>query len=190
MGLSHKSVCLSFVGLICVYAPAQAFVQVLGNGRAHACFLAAKSGINVDSGVSLCTSALAEDEMSSHDRAGTYVNRGVMESAKGQVEEAMADYNASIMLMPNLGDAYIDRGTALITLKRYDEALEDINKGISLEMSYPHLGYFNRAVAEELMGRYQDSYYDFKHVLELEPNFTLAIEQLRNFTVTRKSNSS
>ena len=69
-------------------------------------------------------------------------------------------------------------------MKRYDEALADISKGIELGMSYPDIGYFNRGVAEELTGQFKASYYDFKHVLELEPNFTRASDQLKNFTVT------
>lgn len=88
-------------------------------------------------------------------------------------------HDASIKLMPDSRYAYIDRGTAPITMKRYDDAFSDINKGISRKMSYPYLGYYNRAVAEELMERFKDSYYGFKHVLELEPNYSPATELLK-----------
>ena len=33
------------------------------------------------------------------------------------------------------------------------------------------------------MGQYRDAYYDYKHVVELEPNFAAAGERLKDFTV-------
>jgi tetratricopeptide (TPR) repeat protein len=165
---------------------ANAYVQVVGNGKAHDCFIYAKAGLDPDAGITLCTEALNEEYLSAHDRAGTMINRGVMESSKGQLDDAMADYEASIKIDPTLGDAYVNRGAALISQKRYADALVDINKGIALGVSYPHLGYYNRAVAEELLGQYRESYYDYKHVLELEPNFTKASDELKFFIVTNK----
>jgi tetratricopeptide (TPR) repeat protein len=52
-------------------------------------------------------------------------------------------------------------------------------------MSYPHIGYYDRAVAEQMLGRYKEAYYDYKKVLELEPNFVMASERLKDFVVTR-----
>jgi tetratricopeptide (TPR) repeat protein len=52
-------------------------------------------------------------------------------------------------------------------------------------MGYPHIGYYDRAVAEQMLGRYKEAYYDYKKVLELEPNFTMASERLKDFVVTR-----
>jgi tetratricopeptide (TPR) repeat protein len=133
--------CLIVAGASCVALQANAYVQVVGNGKAHDCFIAAKSGVNPDAGITLCTEALNEEYLSAHDRAGTLINRGVMESARGRINDAMADYESSITVDPTLGDAYVNRGAALISMKRYSEALADFNKGISLGMSYPHLGY-------------------------------------------------
>ena len=87
---------------------------------------------------------------------------------------------------PDLGDGYVDRGAALITLKRYDEAMADINKGIGLGQSYEHVGYYNRAVAEFYLGRITESYHDYQKALEIAPDFTPAREQLKNFVVTRR----
>ena len=87
--------------------------------------------------------------------------------------------------MPDLGDGYVDRGAALIQLKRYDEAMTDINRGIGLGLSYEHVGYYNRGVAEFYLGRIKESYYDYKKALDIEPNFKPAAEELKHFTVTR-----
>jgi tetratricopeptide (TPR) repeat protein len=73
----------------------------------------------------------------------------------------------------------------LIKQGRHEEALGQINKGIALGMAFVHIGYYNRAVAEQLLGRFRESYYDYKKVLEIEPSFKLASERLKDFTVTR-----
>ena len=42
-------------------------------------------------------------------------------------------------------------------------------------------------LALELPGRYKEAYYDYKRALEIEPNFGLASERLKDFIVTRTS---
>jgi tetratricopeptide (TPR) repeat protein len=73
----------------------------------------------------------------------------------------------------------------MIKKRQYVEALDHINKGLELGMGFPHIGYYDRAVAEQMMGRYKEAYYDYKKVLELEPDYTQASERLKDFTVTR-----
>jgi len=173
-----------FSTAILAATPAGAFVVVVGNTLAHDCFMAAKAGVNVEQGLATCTSALEDGALTTHDRAATYNNRGVIKYNKGLYDSAMQDYETGIKLQPDMGDAYVDRGAALIRMNRYDDAIADINKGMTMGMSYPHIGYYNRAVAEQLKGQFKEAYFDYKKVLELEPNFTLASEQLKNFIVT------
>lgn len=164
---------------------AHALVTVIGSRLAHDCFLIAKAGNDPVGGIATCNEALAEEPLNAHQRAGTYVNRGVMEVALNRVDEAMRDYDQALQIEPVLGDGYVDRGAALIALKRYDEAMTDINKGMGLGLSYEHVGYYDRAVAEFYLGRITESYYDYKKALEIEPDFKLAADQLKNFVVTR-----
>jgi tetratricopeptide (TPR) repeat protein len=171
-------------------APAHALVTVVGSGLAHDCFIAAKAGVDPRGGVATCTEALEEEALDRHNRAGTYINRGVMKVMLRQFTEAMADYDTGLALDPELGDGYVDRGAALISLKRYEEAMTDINKGISLGQTYEHVGYYDRGVAEYFLGRITESYYDFKKASEIAPDFLPAQEQLKNFVVTRRPDSS
>ena len=171
--------------LVGLSAPAHALVAVIGSGLAHDCFVMAKAGTDPRGTIATCTMALQEEALDTHARAGTHVNRGVMEVALGRIDEAMADYDEALTLNPDLGDAYVDRGAALIFLKRYDEAMADINKGIGLGQTYEHVGYYNRGVAEYFQGKISESYYDFKKALEIAPEFTQAREQLKNFVVTK-----
>ena len=178
--------------LVLAAAPAliqDAFAQTVvsrGIGLAHDCFILAKTGHDPRDGVYTCDQALREEMLSQKDRAATHDNRGVMLDQLGKSEAALDDFNAAIRLDPSLGDPHVNLGSMMIKARKLDEALVHINKGLDLGMSFPHIGYYDRAVAEQLMGRYKDAYYDYKKVLELEPEFKQASERLKDFTVVRK----
>lgn len=185
--MTRASAAALLAGAALLFLPgrAQALVTVIGSGLAHDCFLMAKAGTDPAAAIATCNEALEEGALDTHARAGTYINRAVMEAALGRTDEAMGDYDEGIALMPELGDGYVDRGAALIGLKRYDQAMADINKGIALGLSYEHVGYYNRAVAEFYLGRYTDSYHDYRKALAIAPGFKPALDQLKNFVVTR-----
>ena len=174
-------------GILLLWLPPQAhaLVAVIGSSLAHDCFVMAKAGVDPRAAIVTCTQALEEEALDTRARAGTHINRGVMEVAQGRIDDAMADYDKGLTLNPELGDGYVDRGAALIALKRYDEAMANINKGIGLGQTYEQVGYYNRGVAEFYLGKAADSYHDFKKALEIAPDFTQAREQLKNFVVTR-----
>jgi len=165
-------------------AQAQVVISV-GTGQAHQCFLYAKSGTNLLQGTLTCTGALEHDMLSKKDRAGTYDNRGVINDLLGRTEKAAADFNMAIQLDPTLGDPYVNLGAMMIKKGQYEESLVQINKGLDLGMAFPHIGYYDRAVAQQMLGRYKEAYYDYKKVLELEPRFAMAEERLKDFVVTR-----
>jgi tetratricopeptide (TPR) repeat protein len=165
-------------------AQAQTIVTI-GSGLAHDCYLYAKAGTQLREGVKICDGALDRDILSKKDRAGTYDNRGVMLDMLGRTEEAAADFSMAIALYPELGDPYVNLGAMLIKKGEHQAALDQINKGMDLGMGFPHIGYYDRAVAEQMLGRYKEAYYDYKKVLELEPNFVMASERLKDFVVTR-----
>lgn len=166
-------------------ASAQVIVS-RGMGLAHDCFILAKTGRDPRGGVDTCDQALREEMLTIKDKAATYDNRGVMLDRMGKAEAATDDFNTAIRLDPSLGDPHVNLGSMMIKQRRLDEAIAHINKGLDLGMSFPHIGYYDRAVAEQLMGRYKDAYYDYKKVLELEPQFEQASERLKDFTVIRK----
>jgi len=172
--------------LAAVAAPAQAQTIVsMGKGLAHDCFAYAKAGVDPYDGVQICNQSIDNEPLTIKDRAATYDNRGVMLDQLGRIEKASQDFQQSMALDPKLGDPYVNLGSVLIKQKRYDEALESINKGLALGMSFPHIGYYDRAVAYQLLGRFKEAYYDYKKTLELEPNFTQASDRLKDFVVTR-----
>ena len=172
--------------LAATLAPAQAQTIVsMGKGLAHDCFIYAKAGVDPYDGVQVCNQSIDHEALTIKDRAATFDNRGVMLDLLGRGEKAAADFRQAMALDPKLGDPYVNLGSVLIKQKRFDEALESINKGIELGVSFPHIGYYDRAVAYQLMGRFKEAYYDYKKTLELEPNFAMASERLKDFTVIR-----
>src|SRR5471030_1734210 len=82
--------------LLVMIAPAHAVIVVFGSQLGRDCYLIAKAGTALVYGIQTCTAALKYDPLDVHDRAGTYVNRGVLEAAMYRVDDAMADYNTSI----------------------------------------------------------------------------------------------
>jgi tetratricopeptide (TPR) repeat protein len=171
------------LGLVALPAHAQILVS-LGDSLAHDCYLAAKFGKPTNDAIAVCSRALLTEALSPSDLAATYDNRGVLENASGDSDAAILDFNKSIEHNDLLGDAYVNRGSVLIRKKQYEAALADINKGLELGVSFPQIGYYDRALAEQAIGQFKDAYYDYQKVLSLEPGFTLASERLKDFTVT------
>jgi tetratricopeptide (TPR) repeat protein len=179
---------LSFACAACVLfvtaAPAQVLVSV-GNSKARSCYLAAKNSLASDELIRLCSSSLDEENLSDKDRAATYDNRGIMENKLGRLNQALTSFAAAIAIDGMQGDAHVNRGTVLIRQKKYEDALAEINTGIATGMAFPHIGYYNRAVVEELLGHYRDAYHDYMHTLELEPRFAAAEKRVKLFRIIR-----
>jgi tetratricopeptide (TPR) repeat protein len=167
---------------------AQAAVTVLGNGLAHTCYEAAEFGGNPTDGITACTQALEQMALPVRDRAATLVNRGILYSRLEEPQTAIADYDKGIEMEPNLGEAYVDRGAALIVLTRYDEAVQDIDKGIALGSNRLQIAYYDRGLAEEALGNVREAYESYKKATEIEPGFALASSQLARFKVVRHHN--
>ncbi len=164
---------------------AQAAITVMGSGLAQGCYKAAEFGGDTRDGINTCTLALNQEPLSVHDRASTYVNRGILR-APSNPRGALADYNEGIALAPHLAEAYVDRGAALLSLKRYRAALVAIDKGLALHVNRPQIAYYDRAVAHESLGDIRSAYFDYQHAVALSPNFTLAKQQLTRFKVIRE----
>ena len=165
-------------------AGAQIIVST-SSGLAHDCFIFAKAGVKAREGVQICNAALKNEPLNGHNRAATYGNRGVLFNLTDQVDKAEADFKAAIRIDATLGDPYVNLGSMLIRKKQFHEAIEQINKGLELGMSFPAIGYYDRALAYDYLGRFKEAYLDYKKTLEYDPSFKLASDRLKDFTVTR-----
>jgi tetratricopeptide (TPR) repeat protein len=173
-------------GCLFAAASATAAVSVMGNGLGASCYQAAEFGKDARSALETCTLAIEQEPLSITDRAATYINRGILRSRLGDDNAALRDYNEGIGLDSNHGEGYIDRGATYIVLQRYDDAMNDLNKGIAMGAHKPHIAYYDRAIVDEAVGNVRAAYQDYKKAVELEPDFALASEQLTRFKVIRK----
>lgn len=163
---------------------ARAAVSVMGGGFAEACAHAAKSGSVTAKTIDICTAALDGEMLSPRDRAGTYVNRGIIKLRARDYEAAIGDFNTAIRYKSDLAEAYVNRGAARIGTKHYSESVADLTQALDLTVQEPEKAYYNRAVAYEWMDNEKAAYFDYEKAIQLAPDWQLPREQLTRFTVS------
>jgi tetratricopeptide (TPR) repeat protein len=174
-------------------APSQAAsVMSAGSTVQEDCFRAAQSQArtslserSLGNGIAACNVALTGD-MSQLARAGTLVNRGILQVAAGNDTAAIADFDAGLARDPSLAAGYMNRGSALLRAGRYTEARADFDHAIGLNASDLHVAYFNRGEAQEASGNLVAAYHDYRKAQELAPNFKPAGMELARFQVTER----
>jgi tetratricopeptide (TPR) repeat protein len=165
---------------------AQASVTVIGGGMAEECSQAALHGRSDNTSIQNCSEALETEALNARDRAGTFINRGVMKLRRAQFDAARADFDSAIAQEPKLGEGWVNRGAAYVAQKLYREALSDINKGLALGIEEPEKAYYNRALAYEGLEDAKSAYLDYQQALAIKPDWVLPQQQLLRFTVTRR----
>ena len=161
-------------------------ITVLGGGMAKECSHAALSGESEIRFENICTQALDSELLSLRDRAGTYVNRGVLKLRRKEFGQAQFDFNRAIETKPDLGEAYVNRGAAAVGARRYADGLADLNKAIELGVEEPEKAYYNRALAFEGLDDLKAAYFDYKKAVELKPDWEMPQKELARFTVERR----
>ena len=172
---------LAVVGL--AGRPARAAVSVYSNNQARDCYIAAKFGDKQQRGVADCTAAMVPG-LPKHDMAGMLVNRGVIYLSHAQYGPAIKDFNASIKLDDKIGDAYVNRGAALIAQKKYAAGRADIDKGLPLGPDEPQKAYYNRGLADDYLDDEKAAYFDYLKASQLDPDWDAPKKELTRFTVT------
>lgn len=183
MGRTALSISVALAALLAA-GSASAAVSVLGEGPAAQCSSAALAGDSKDEDLAACNQALLE-ATSVKEKAGTYVNRGVLLLRRKQFEAARADFESAEKLMPTLGEAVVNRGAALLAERRYADALAEIDRGIAMGPEEPEKAYFNRAIANEYLDDMKAAYIDYMKALELAPNWEAPRHELQRFTVEK-----
>jgi len=175
-------------GALLAVAPTQAAVSVIGTGFARLCYEYADGDRASDQGLQNCDRALTEEALTVRDRSATHVNRGILYMHAKDLPRALADYEKALTLKPNLAEAYVNKGIALVHLGGRDsEAVEAITKGISLNTARPEIAYYTRGVANELLGNTRAAYEDYQQAATLKPDWNEPKAQLSRFTVIKKA---
>src|SRR5262249_4226178 len=133
---------------------------VIGSGLATQCYDEAENGASTDT--SSCDLAL-DEPMVNHDPAATHVNRSVVRLRGNDIEGAMEDCDTSMRINSEVAEAFVNKGAALIALRRPAEAVEALSHGIALGAHKLHYAYYDRAMAREDMGDLKGAYEDYEH---------------------------
>lgn len=163
---------------------AEAAVSVWGDSLARACYEAARDGRADAVGVSRCDQALDDQFLSRRDRAASLVNRGIVRMHRQEWAIALADFDTAVRLMPEMGEAHVNRGAALIMQRQYQPAITAITHGLTLNPQDAHEAHFNRAIAYEELGDLRSAYNDLRRSTELAPEWPRAHLELARFHVT------
>jgi len=134
----------------------------------------------------MCTLALEGEMLNNRDRAGTFINRGVLRLRRAEFDSATSDFNRAMKLKPDMGEAYINRGAASVGQHRYREGLDDLNKALELGVDEPEKAYYNRALAYEGLDDLKAAYFDYQKAVELKPDWDAPRRELARFSVRRQ----
>lgn len=185
--MRFRHLCVAAVGAALSPAPVFAAVQVIGPTLAQSCYQAARAERAAPAMVAECTQSLENEALSVRDRAATNVNRGILQMYERKYEPALADYEQAIRLRPQMAEAHVNKGIALLRLgSRVEEAVQSLSKGIELNTVKPEVAYYMRGIAYEILGDAKGAYLDYRQAATLKPDWDDPRSQLKRFNVVSR----
>jgi Flp pilus assembly protein TadD len=121
-----------------------AVCTAIATKAARNCFASAKFGDPHGNGVDDCTTAIASglpDEV----KTRVLVDRGVVRLFHTQAAHAIEDFDKALAMNDRIADAYTNRGAAQMSLKQFEQARADIDKGLAIGSAEPQRAYYNRS---------------------------------------------
>ena len=161
---------------------AQSMTVIGGEATAQECYrsatLAAQLNIASRGDLESCAYALKHAPLDIHDRAATFLNRGIINAAMGEFEDAKKDYEKARRLAPEHGEIYVNRGNIFFLGQVYDKAVMEYTHALELDIAKKHIAHFNRALAYEKLGEFDKAETDYLTALELAPEWEAAKTKL------------
>jgi tetratricopeptide (TPR) repeat protein len=105
--------------------------------------------------------------------AGTFLDRGIQFTARGDFDRAIENFSEAIKLKPNFAAAYNNRGIAYYNKKDYDREIADYTQAIRLDPDYAP-AYYNRGIAYNNKGDYDRAIADCTQAIRLDPDYAKA----------------
>lgn len=168
-----------------VATPAIGAVSVIGNSAARSCYLAAETrGAPTSDVLRFCNDAIHREALTDDELVATFVNRGILKARLGDLDEAIADYDAALSRDPDEPEAYLNKGFALLHLSDSgQEAKPLFDTALAKKTRRPELAYYGRAVAHELAGEVRAAYYDYRQASQIDPKWRQPKVELARFRV-------
>src|SRR5258708_6136116 len=100
--------------------------------------------------------------------ANAYTSRGLARYRKGDIDEAITDWDRAIRINPGLAAAYLDRGCAQYAKRDAQRAIADWNRALQIN---PNLSqaYCNRGAARQNLGDTEGALADLNQAIALDP---------------------
>ncbi len=129
---------------------------------------------NPDLAIQHCTRAIESGRHAGEDLAKLHYNRAIEWAAKGDYDRAIADYDASLRLVPRNVDALYNRGNAWGNKGDHDRAIADYDAAIALNPKDP-AAHNGRAYEWTAKGEYQKAIADYDNAIRLEPKAAVSL---------------
>lgn len=168
---------------------ASAAVTILGGSTAgRDCYVAAELKRETRVSLDVCTRALDVETISRRDRAATLVNRGIIHMQARDLESAVSDYRAAIAIEPDLAEAHVNLGIAMLHRGGQDQAaIDTLTRALEMKPARPEVAFYSRAVAHEMVGKVREAFEDYSAAAAAAPDWKEPAEQLKRFSVERKA---
>ncbi|MBK8543830.1 MAG: tetratricopeptide repeat protein [Caulobacteraceae bacterium] len=145
-------------------------------------------GDTSDETINFCTEALGYRHLTQASEIQLRINRGVTYMRRQMNEQALVDFDAVVTLQPRHPEAQVNRGAALLQLRRYGPAIAAFTEALGLGVQEPYKAYFNRGAAREALGDIRGAYEDYNTALDIYPDWGPANAELQRFARQRREN--
>jgi tetratricopeptide (TPR) repeat protein len=108
-----------------------------------------------------------------------YNNLGVLLQQRGQLDEALADFQKAVTLQPDSAEAWTSLGRALFQKGQRDKAVVGLRKALEIRPDYV-VGHNNLGCAFFEMGMLDEAIIQFQIAVELQPHDETAQANLGN----------
>jgi tetratricopeptide (TPR) repeat protein len=167
--------------------PALATSTYIGSSLGKECFEAVSLGTTSHGDLRVCDNAIQSGTLTSKDLSATYVNRGIILMRMEQYTKAVKDYERALDINPDLAEAKINMGAALIGLRRYASAIAYLEQGLASETFSAHVAYYNLGIAHERLGDYKGARGYYLSATDIVPEWPPALRKLESLPL-RSSN--
>jgi tetratricopeptide (TPR) repeat protein len=133
--------------------------------------------------ISACNDAITSPIGEPRERAGSFVNRGVLLWTMGQAGDARRDFEHALEIVPDLPEALVNRAAMKIFDGKSAEAVADLDKAIAMGVERPERAYYYRGIGREDLKNYRGAYEDYRMAQMLKPEWSEPAKELTRFQV-------
>lgn len=167
-------------------SPAHASVMTVGSTYAESCYHSAEGRNARQSAIDACSNALGSEGLTTYDRVGTLVNRGILRMISGDLARANRDFDQALAINPREPEAWLNKGIAQMKAGDSRAALGHFDKAIELHTLKPELAYYVRGLVHEDTGNLRAAYEDLRRARALAPKWREPAMELARYQVSSR----